>query len=201
MKTGILEVLLVNAKGITHTNLVGTPSYYVVIECGTQSQRSKVSSGKHQKPWWNEKFIFDFSLCDDCTNSTHIKCRIMDTQLFRDGGFVGEAKIYIGGIISEGTDQGCIEIKPAAYSVVLEDNTYRGQIKIGFKFIANKEKHVMRKRGFIAKETEPSHSICGTIWRISWWKIRLRVKDIVKLLDSDYLICFSLLIFGSFTHE
>jgi len=77
MNTGILEVLVVDAKGIIHTNLVGifplfslqqpnfnesknycffivhffeqniagTPSYYVVIECGTQTQRTKVSSG------------------------------------------------------------------------------------------------------------------------------------------------------------
>ncbi|XP_061373563.1 elicitor-responsive protein 3 [Gastrolobium bilobum] len=172
MTTGILEVLLVNAEGITHTNLVGTPSYYVVIECGTQSQRSKVSSGKHEKPWWNEKFLFDFSSFD-CKNSTHLTCRIMDTELFTNGGFVGEAKVYIGGIITEAGDQGYIEIKPAAYNVVLEDDTYKGQIKIGFKFIANKEKyvHVMGKRKFIAEEKEPSHSICGSIWRVSWWKI------------------------------
>ncbi|KAL9303965.1 hypothetical protein ACSQ67_021228 [Phaseolus vulgaris] len=96
MKTAILEVLVVNAKGITHTNLVGTPSYYVVIECGPQTQRSKVSSelcdaGKHKKPHWNQKFIFDLSEFD-YKNSTHLKCRIMDTKLFSNGGFVGEAK-------------------------------------------------------------------------------------------------------------
>nr|KYP77078.1 Elicitor-responsive protein 3 [Cajanus cajan] len=136
MKTGILEVLIVNAKGIRHTNLVGTPSYYVVIECGTQTQRSKVSSGKHEKPCWNEKFIFELSLFD-CKNLAHVNCRIMDRELFTNGGFVGEAKIYISGIISEGNEQGYIEIKPSAYNVVLEDGTYKGQIKIGFKFIAN----------------------------------------------------------------
>ncbi|XP_057452906.1 elicitor-responsive protein 3-like [Lotus japonicus] len=173
MNAGVLEVLLVNAKGIKHTNLVGTPSYYVVIECGTQSQRSKVSSGKHEKPWWNEKFIFDLSTFD-CKNSTHLnlKCRIMDTRLFTNGGFVGEAEIYIGGIISEGNERGYIEIKPSAYNVVLEDDTYKGQIKIGFKFFAKKEKYVIEKGEFIAEEKkEPSHSICGSIWRIPWWKI------------------------------
>ncbi|XP_027337384.1 elicitor-responsive protein 1 [Abrus precatorius] len=171
MKTGILEVLLVNAKGIRHTNLVGTPSYFVVIEWGSETQRSKISSGKHKKPWWNEKFIFDLSLFD-CKNSTHLKCRIMDTELFTNGGFVGEAKIYIGGIISEGTERGYVEIKPAAYNVVLEDDTYKGQIKIGFKFIANKEKYMMEKRvQFVAEKNEPCHSICESIWRISLWKV------------------------------
>ncbi|RDX92223.1 Elicitor-responsive protein 3, partial [Mucuna pruriens] len=193
MITGILEVLLVNAKGITHTNLVGTPSYYVVMECGTQTQRSKVSSvteiiydaGKHEKPCWNEKFIFDFSPFD-CKNSTHLKCRIMDTELFTNSGFVGEVKVYIGGIISEGTEQGYIEIRPTAYNVVLEDDTYKGQIKIGFKFIANKEKYMMGKRDqFIAQKKEPRHSIFGCIWKISWCKIlffyhKMSSKDKLK---------------------
>jgi len=46
-------------------------------------------------------------------------------------------RINIGGIITEGTNQGYIETLPAAYNVVLEDDSYKGQIKIGFKFIAN----------------------------------------------------------------
>lgn len=44
--------------------------------------------------------------------------------------------IYLGGIITEGTEKGYIEVKPAPYNVVLEDDTYRGEIKIGLKFIA-----------------------------------------------------------------
>ncbi|CAL0315080.1 unnamed protein product [Lupinus luteus] len=173
MNTGILEVLLVNAEGIKHKSLVGTPSYYVVIECGTQSHRSKVSSGKNKKPRWNEKFIFDFSLVDK--SSTHLKCRIMTTKKhLTNGGFVGEAKVYIGGIITEGSDKGYIEIRPAAYNVVLEDDTYEGQIKIGFKFIANKENYVIQKRDFIAEEKQSRHSIRESMmnmWRISWWNI------------------------------
>ncbi|KAL2335967.1 hypothetical protein Fmac_010413 [Flemingia macrophylla] len=171
MKIGIFEVLLVDAKGIARTNLFGTPSYYVVFECGTQTQRSKVSSGRHEKPCWNEKFIFEFSPFD-CKNSTHLKCRIMETEHFKSGRFVGETKIYIGGIISEGNEEGYIEIKPAAYNVVLEDDTYKGQIKIGFKFIANKENYVMIRRDqLITEKKEPRHSICECIWRIPWWKI------------------------------
>ncbi|KAL5062050.1 hypothetical protein RYX36_023787, partial [Vicia faba] len=114
-----------------------TPSYYVIIECGSLSERSKISSGKNEKPRWNQKFIFDFSSLDYKVNSTYLKCKIMDTELFRNDGFVGEAKVDIDRIITEGSDQGYIEIKPAAYNVVLEDDTYKGQIKIGFKFIAN----------------------------------------------------------------
>lgn len=39
--------------------------------------------------WWNEKFRFEFPL-SDWENLTHVKFRIMDLELFRDGGFVGE---------------------------------------------------------------------------------------------------------------
>jgi hypothetical protein len=46
-------------------------------------------------------------------------------------------RIHLGGIITEGNDSGFLEVKPAPYNVVLEDDTYKGQIRIGFKFIAN----------------------------------------------------------------
>ena len=48
-----------------------------------------------------------------------------------------KCRIHLGGIITEGSDRAFLEVKPAPYNVVLEDDTYRGQIKIGFKFIAN----------------------------------------------------------------
>ncbi|KAE8055962.1 hypothetical protein FH972_012766 [Carpinus fangiana] len=46
-------------------------------------------------------------------------------------------RIHLGGIITEGNDSGFLEVKPAPYKVVLEDDTYEGLIQIGFKFIAN----------------------------------------------------------------
>lgn len=44
-------------------------------------------------------------------------------------------RIHLGGIITEGLDKGFMELRPAHYNVVLEDDTYKGQIKIGFRFI------------------------------------------------------------------
>ncbi|GMN44912.1 hypothetical protein TIFTF001_014109 [Ficus carica] len=67
MEGGTLEVLLVNAEGIRHTNLVG----------------------QDEQACWNEKFIFEFPL-SDWKKFTHLKFRIMDKELFSDGGFVGE---------------------------------------------------------------------------------------------------------------
>ncbi|KAJ9171379.1 hypothetical protein P3X46_014761 [Hevea brasiliensis] len=99
MKRGILEVLLVCAEGIRHTNIIGTPVYYVITKCGNKVHESKVSSVKDEEAWWNEKFMFEFLLID-WKHVTHLKFRIMDKELFTDGGFVddtyeGEIKIRL----------------------------------------------------------------------------------------------------------
>ncbi|KAM1053144.1 hypothetical protein FF1_000658 [Malus domestica] len=173
MKGGTLEVLLVDAEDIRHTNLLGRPSYYVIIKCGNQEYRSKQSSDEDERVSWNEKFTFEFPL-SNWKKLTHLKLRIMDTELFTDGGFVGETMIHLGGIVTEGKDRGFIELKPAPYNVVLEDDTYKGEIKIGFRFTANKESHVVETREFSADDkTKPRGSICRSIanfWRILWWR-------------------------------
>ncbi|KAJ6675359.1 C2 DOMAIN-CONTAINING [Salix viminalis] len=136
MKRGILEVFLVHAEGMKHTNLIGTPVYYVVIKCGSHVHKSKTSSGKDEKTWWNEKF-----------------------------------RIYLGGIIDEGINRGVLEMMPAPYNVVLEDDTYKGEIKIGLRFTANTE--VLPERTFLAQVDEPRQLTCRSIinlWKFSWWK-------------------------------
>ncbi|GLU00681.1 hypothetical protein SLE2022_180290 [Rubroshorea leprosula] len=138
MKGGTLEVLLVNAEDIRHTNILGTPVYYVITQLGSHEHRSRVSEAKDAKVLWNEKFKFDFPM-HRWKRLTHVKFRIMDRELFSNGGFVGETIIHLGGIISEGNYRGLIEVKPAPYNVVLEDDTYKGQIKIGFRFIPHNE--------------------------------------------------------------
>eukprot|EP00257_Ricinus_communis_P024263 XP_015584420.1 uncharacterized protein LOC8261880 isoform X3 [Ricinus communis] len=135
MKKGILEVLLVHAEGIRHTNLIGRPAYYVITQCGNRVHESKVSSGKDQEACWNEKF-----------------------------------RIYLGGIIAEGINKGILEVKPAPYNVVLEDDTYKGEIKIGLNFIINEEED-METREFVAPLNEPRPSFFRSIMNLlksSW---------------------------------
>ncbi|KAM1140726.1 hypothetical protein EV1_040375 [Malus domestica] len=173
MKVGTLEVLLVDAEGIRHTNLLGRPSYYVIIKCGNQEYRSKQSSGEDEKVSWNEKITFKFPL-SNWKKLTHLKLRIMDTELFTDAGFVGETMIHLGGIVTEGRDSSFIELKPLPYNVVLEDDTYKGEIRIGFRFTANKERQVVETREFSAEDTiKPRGSIrrsIANLWRILWWR-------------------------------
>ncbi|XP_071722251.1 elicitor-responsive protein 3 [Rutidosis leptorrhynchoides] len=168
---GLLEVLLVNAEGIRHTNIVGRPAYYVIMQCGSQMYTSKVSKGKDNQAWWNEKFTFEFPI-SDWKRLAHVKLKIMDKELFAESGFVGETLILLGGIVTEGCDMGLIEVKPSPYNVVLEDDTYKGQVKIGFKFMTNKQSSVEVKR-FTERDNEPRHSVLDSIlrlWENSWWR-------------------------------
>ncbi|XP_057498325.1 elicitor-responsive protein 3 isoform X2 [Actinidia eriantha] len=178
MKDGILEVLLVSAKGIQHTNVIGRPAYYVVIECGMEVQRSKISSSNHREICWNEKFVFEFP-SSKWEKLTHLKLKIMDEEYFSDDEFVGETTIYLPGIIMEGYNKGFLEIRPTPYNVVLKDDTYKGEIKIGLKFIPNKEAYTADRRIFVKEERESGQSICRTIMnfcRVQWERWLLLYK-------------------------
>ncbi|XP_042511664.1 elicitor-responsive protein 3 [Macadamia integrifolia] len=185
MKGGILEVLLVNAEGIKHTNLIGKPRYYVILQCGDQTHKSKTSVGKNEKSFWNEKFKFKFSFLE-WRKLSYLKLRIMDKEIFSEGGFVGETLVHLGGILTEGNDKGFIEVQPSLYNVVLEDDTYKGEIKIGFKFTANVE---VQKKTRVCTELnkQKPESIYGTLfsfWRIPWLKFFFPYKKTSSMDDQ-----------------
>ncbi|KAL0675498.1 hypothetical protein Bca4012_003479 [Brassica carinata] len=115
--------------------VIGRPVYYVLLQCGTKEYRSKLSKGHNDNALWNQKFVFDFPM-SQWKKLTHIKFRTMDKELFKDGGFVGETIIDLKGIITEGGDRGYMEVKPAPYNVVLDDDTFKGVLKLGFRFTA-----------------------------------------------------------------
>ncbi|XP_052192217.1 elicitor-responsive protein 3 [Diospyros lotus] len=170
MKEGTLEVVVVSAAGIRHTNVIGRPAYYVIIQCGTQVKRTKTSKRKHKEICWNEKFTFHFA-SSEWKNLTHVKFRIMDKEYFSAGGFVGETILYVQGMITEANDKDFLEIRPTRYNVVLEDDTYKGEIRIGLKFIPNKEAYTERTT-VVDEEQGIGLPICRAImnfWRSPWW--------------------------------
>ncbi|XP_051147013.1 elicitor-responsive protein 3 [Andrographis paniculata] len=138
MKGAVLEVVLVSAQGVDRAIILGHPDYYVVVECGKQICRSKSSSGKLDKIYWNEKFTFQL-LPSEVETVTHLKLRILKERFFLDAKFVGETMIFLRRIIVEGNEHGggWIEVRPAAFNVELKDETYRGQITVAMKFIPN----------------------------------------------------------------
>jgi hypothetical protein len=50
-------------------------------------------------------------------------------------------RVYVGEIISEGSELEFLQMKPAPYNVVLEDGTYKGVLKLGLKFISSVSTH------------------------------------------------------------
>ncbi|KVH89100.1 hypothetical protein Ccrd_008919 [Cynara cardunculus var. scolymus] len=85
----------------------------------------------------------------------------MDTELFANNtGFVGEAKVYVEEILDEGNETGFIELTPKPYNVVLDDETYKGEVKIGLKFISNT---VINERGRGLADMEGG--IDDTVWK------------------------------------
>ncbi|XP_074324797.1 elicitor-responsive protein 3 [Apium graveolens] len=182
MKEAILEILLVGAKGLKHKHLVGKPSYFVIIECGKKVGTSKISRANHKEILWNGKFLFAFPT-SEWENITHLKLKIIEAEYFTDGRFVGETIIDLKGIMVEGNDKGVIELQPTPYNVILEDDSYKGEIKLGLKFIANGDSETKRRE--IVAEREHSGSICNSImkvWNMTWG----RVLGFCRKTSNDY---------------
>lgn len=177
MEGGILEVLVVYAQGIKRRNFFGNPAYYVVIQCGTEVRRSKTTKGYHHEAFWNQKLEFEFPF-SEWKNLTLLEISIMDDESCNDAGFVGRTIIFLGGIIAEGNDRGLIELSPSLYNVVLEDTTYKGQIKIGLKFkvnyaergAQNDQKSNCAGHGIRLSEHDFYQSLFRVL-KISWWRV------------------------------
>ncbi|PHT92449.1 Elicitor-responsive protein 3 [Capsicum annuum] len=122
MVRGKLEVLLVSAKGLENTDFLNNMDPYVVLTCRTQEQKSSVASGKGSDPEWNETFIFSIS-----EGVEELFLKIMDSDSIGEDDFVGEAKITIEPVLTDGS------IPTTCYNVV-KDEQYCGEIRVGLTF-------------------------------------------------------------------
>ncbi|KAL5225080.1 hypothetical protein ABZP36_011719 [Zizania latifolia] len=136
MKEGILELLLVSAEGLKHAHHLGTQRHYVTIQFGDRILTSKITQGKGKKVWWNEKFRFPLAP-DECEELGKVTLRIMERDKFSDDSQVGETKVHVGDIIREGAKREFLQMKPAPYNIVLKDGKYKGELKLGVKFLSN----------------------------------------------------------------
>ncbi|KAL8062692.1 hypothetical protein ABFS82_02G163200 [Erythranthe guttata] len=172
MKGAVLEVVLVSAKGIQRASFVGDSGYHVIIQCGNQICRSKTSSGSFDKIYWNEKFIFEFPV-SELDSLSHLNLKIVKEGHFSDRKFVGETIIFLRRIMVEGNYKGLIDMNPCAFNVVLEDDTYKGQITIGLKFIPNTVLP-MEINEFVHEENDIGESIfkiITSVWQMQWWRL------------------------------
>ncbi|MCD7460859.1 c-5 sterol desaturase [Datura stramonium] len=122
MVRGKLEVLLVGAKGLENTDFLNNMDPYVILTCRSQEKKSSVASGEGSEPEWNETFVFSIS-----EGVEELFLKIMDSDSIGNDDFVGEAKIPIEPVFSEGS------IPTTCYNVV-KDEEYCGEIRVGLTF-------------------------------------------------------------------
>ncbi|CAI0476368.1 unnamed protein product [Linum tenue] len=132
MPQGVLEVLLVSAKGLENTDFLNDMDPYVILTCRTHEQKSSVASGKGCEPEWNENFVFTVS-----EGTSELCFKIMDSDAGTADDFVGDATIPLDAVFDEGS------VPPTSYNVV-KDGEYKGSIRVGLTF--KREEH--RSRGF-----------------------------------------------------
>ncbi|KAK8976636.1 hypothetical protein V6N11_057236 [Hibiscus sabdariffa] len=138
MAFGILEVLLVGAKGLKDSDFLGDMDPYVILEYKGQEHKSSVARGDGSCPSWNEKFTFRVEY-PGSGDDYKLVLKIMDKDTFSADDFVGQATIYVKDLLAVGAEEGNAEIHPAKQSVVNAENRYCGDITVGVAFTREAE--------------------------------------------------------------
>ncbi|KAL4621120.1 16 kDa phloem protein 1 [Castanea sativa] len=133
MAIGLMEVLLVNAKGLGDTDFVGGMDPYVLIQYKSQERKSSVAQGQGGSPVWNEKITFRVEYPGQ-GDQYKLILNIMDKDTFSADDFIGQATIYVEDLMAVGVENGTAELHPRKYSVVRKDQSYCGEIEVGVTF-------------------------------------------------------------------
>ncbi|KAK8935428.1 Elicitor-responsive protein 1 [Platanthera zijinensis] len=132
---GILEVQLFDARGLKDTDFFGKIDPYVVMQYRNQERKSSVArAGQGTNPKWNETFKFLVQYPGTSGIPHKIIFKIMDKDTFTADDFLGEATVHVEDLILLGLEKGIGELHPSKFNVVLEDQTYRGEIRVGLTF-------------------------------------------------------------------
>ncbi|KAL5561841.1 hypothetical protein UlMin_031588 [Ulmus minor] len=140
MATGIMEVMVVNAKGLGDTDFFGRMDPYVLIQYKSQERKSSVARGEGGSPAWNESFKFKVDY-PGSGEGYKIILKILDKDTFSSDDFIGQATIYVEDLLAVGAEKGSAELHPRKYSIVQADQTYRGEIQVGVTFTRKEEEY------------------------------------------------------------
>lgn len=146
MAIGLLEVLLVSAKGLANTDFLGDIDPYVIIQYKTQERTSSVAQGRGGNWTWNERFTFRVEY-PGSGGQCKLILKIMDKDTFTKDDFLGEATIYVEDLLAQGMENGSAELHSHKCSVVRADGTYFGEIQVGLSMIRKVEVETDRDFG------------------------------------------------------
>ncbi|KAF3433697.1 hypothetical protein FNV43_RR24800 [Rhamnella rubrinervis] len=147
MASGILEVELVDAKGLGDTDFLGDMDPYVLIQYKGQERKSSVARGQGSNPVWKEKFLFNVEY-PGSGEGYKLILKILDKDTFSSDDYIGQATIYVKDLLAIGAEKGTAELHPNRYSVVGADQNYRGELEVGVVFTRNKAKEEFDEREF-----------------------------------------------------
>ncbi|XP_006644991.1 elicitor-responsive protein 1 isoform X1 [Oryza brachyantha] len=136
--SGVLEVHLVDAKGLAGNDFlgeIGKIDPYVVVQYRSQERKSSVARDQGKNPSWNE--VFKFQINSTAATGQHkLFLRLMDRDTFSRDDLLGEATIDVTDLISLGMEHGTWQMSESKHRVVLADKTYHGEIRVGLTFTA-----------------------------------------------------------------
>ncbi|KAF9676833.1 hypothetical protein SADUNF_Sadunf08G0044300 [Salix dunnii] len=138
MAVGILEVQLVNAKGLRDTDFFGDMDSYVIVQYKSQERKSSVARGQGGHPVWNERLKFKVEYPGQ-GSEYKLSLRIMDKDTFSSDDFIGGAKIYVKELLTSGVQNGNAKLHPSKYRVVDASQSYVGEIEVGVTFTLMEE--------------------------------------------------------------
>ncbi|CAL5322505.1 hypothetical protein CsSME_00000796 [Camellia sinensis var. sinensis] len=136
MTIGIMEVLLVGARGLKNNEFFGGGiDPYVLIQYKSQEHKSSVIRGQGGNPVWNEKFTFSVEYPSEEEDERYkLILNIMDKDTFSADDYLGQATIYLEDLLALGVENGNAKLHPLKYSVVSPDQNYCGEIQVGVTF-------------------------------------------------------------------
>ncbi|KAL7253184.1 hypothetical protein ACSBR1_007670 [Camellia fascicularis] len=142
MTIGIMEVLLVGARGLKNNEFFGGGiDPYILIQYKSQEHKSSVTRGQGGNPVWNEKFTFSVEYPSEEEDERYkLILNIMDKDTFSADDYLGQATIYMEDLLALGVENGNAKLHPLKYSVVSPDQNYCGEIQVGVTFTPKVQK-------------------------------------------------------------
>ncbi|KAL9230138.1 hypothetical protein vseg_005526 [Gypsophila vaccaria] len=133
MTQGLLEVLLVEAHGLPHTDFLQKNDPYVLVHYKGQEKKTTIATRQGINPKWNEKLRFNVEYSGSRSNYK-LTFKVMDHDTFSSDDFLGQTTIYVDDLLALGVENGSYEMRTAKYRLDAANGAYCGDIKIGVKF-------------------------------------------------------------------
>ncbi|KAL4576274.1 hypothetical protein LXL04_012366 [Taraxacum kok-saghyz] len=133
MTIGIMEVNVVDARGLKKSDLLNKIDPYVLVQYRSQEHKSLIAKGQGSNPKWNQKFTFrvEYPGADD---QPKLVLKIMDHDTFSSDDSIGQTTIHLKEVFEYGVENGSSELRLQKYRVVDSSQSYSGDIRVGITF-------------------------------------------------------------------